>query len=91
MKNISVSVDEETHGRLKATATEQGTSVSAIIREFIDRALHGNDEGHKGETESERHRRELLAITEEFQREGIGISMKDNQTREEIYQRNAPC
>ena len=85
MKNISVSVDEEIHRRLKVVANEQGTSVAAMIRELIVRALDG------GETESERHRRQLKEITDEFQREGIGISMKDNQTREEMYERNAPC
>ncbi len=91
MKNISVSVDEEIHRRLKVVANKQGTSVSAMIRELIVRALDRNDEEHNGETESERHRRQLMEITDEFQREGIGISMKDNQTREEMYERNAPC
>ena len=32
-----------------------------------------------------------MEFTDEFQREGIGISMQENQTREEMYQRNAPC
>ena len=93
MKNISVSVDEEIHRRLKVVANERETSVAAMIRELIVRALDENDEEHNGETESEseRHRRQLTEITDEFQREGIGISMKDNQTREEMYERNAPC
>ena len=29
-----------------------------------------------------------MEFTGEFQREGIGISMQENQTREEMYQRN---
>ena len=91
MKNVSVSVDDETHRRLRIMAAEQGTSVSAMIREHLLRVLEGNTEEPTGETKSEKHRRELMEIAEEFQRKGIGISMKDNQTREEMYQRNAPC
>ena len=41
------------------------------------------------ETISEKHRRELMELAEEFERNGIGISVAENQTREEMYQRNA--
>ncbi len=41
------------------------------------------------ETKSERHRRELMELAEEFERNGIGISVTENQTREEMYLRNA--
>ena len=90
MKNVSVSVDDETHRRLRIMAAEQGTSVSAMIREHMLRVLERNAEIPAAETESERHRRRLMEITEDFQRRGVGISMKDNLTREELYQRNAP-
>ncbi len=89
MKNISVSVDEDTHRRLRSMAAEQGTSVSAIIREHIPTILNGGAQADTGETEPEWRRRRLTEVLEEFQRKGIGISMKDNQTREEMYQRNA--
>ena len=42
------------------------------------------------ETKSEKHRRELMELLDEFKRKGVGISMSENQTREEMYQRNAP-
>lgn len=90
MKNISVSVDEDTHRRLRSMAAEQGTSVSAIVREHILSILNGQAQEETVETEPEWRRRRLAEILEEFQRKGIGISMKDNQTREEMYQRNAP-
>ena len=89
MKNISVSVDEETHRRLRAMAAGQGTSVSAMIRSHILTILDGQAPEENGETEPERRRRRLAEIREEFDRKGIGISMKDNLTREELYQRNA--
>lgn len=90
MKNISVSVDEDTHRRLRIMAAEQGTSVSAMIREHIMDILNGQAQEDPEETEPEWRRRRLAEILEEFQRKGIGISMKDNLTREELYQRNAP-
>ncbi len=90
MKTISVTVDEDTHRRLRIMAAEQGTSVSAMIREHMLRVLNGTTKEPSGETANERHRRRLTELLDEFQRKGIGISMKDNQTREEMYQRGAP-
>ena len=89
MKNISVSVDEETHRRLRAMAAGQGTSISAMIRNHILSILDGQDQEKSEETEPEWRRRRLAEILDEFQRKGIGISMKDNLTREQLYQRNA--
>ena len=90
MKNISVSVDEDTHRRLRNMAAEQGTSVSAMVRSHILSILNGQAQENMEETEPEWRRRRLAEVLEEFQRKGIGISMKDNLTREELYQRNAP-
>ena len=89
MKNVSVSVDDETHRRLRIMAAEQGTSVSAMIRDQMMRLLDPNGQATSCETESEKHQRELREITEEFQQKGIGISMTDNLTREQMYRRNA--
>ena len=36
MKNITVSVDDDTYRRARITAAEQGTSVSAMVREFLN-------------------------------------------------------
>ena len=89
MKSISVSVDEDTHRRLQIMAAKQGTSISAIVREHILGTLCGQDEEENEETEPKWRRRRLTEVLEEFQRKGIGISMKDNLTREQLYQRNA--
>ncbi len=35
MKNITVSVDDETYRRARIVAASRGTSVSAIVREFL--------------------------------------------------------
>ena len=89
MRNISVSVDEDTHRRLRVKAAEQGTSVSAMIRSHMLSILNGQTLEDRGETEPEWRRRRLTEVLEEFQHKGIGISMEENQTREEMYQRNA--
>ena len=45
MKTISVTVDDDTHRRLRTMAVEQGTSVSALVREHMLRVLNGSDRG----------------------------------------------
>ena len=41
MKNITVSVDDETYRIARITAAERGTSVSAMVREYLN-GLNGN-------------------------------------------------
>ena len=89
MKTISVTVEDETHRRLRIMAAEQGTSVCSMIRNHMKRILDSASRTTPGETISEKHRRELMELAEEFERNGIGISVAENQTREEMYQRNA--
>ena len=90
MKTISVAVSEDTHRRLRIMAAEQGTSVSAMIRDHMISVLDSVSQATPTESKSEKHRRELMELADEFQRRGIGIFMSENQTREEMYQRNAP-
>ena len=88
MKTISVTVDDETHRLARIRAEETGTTVSAMMRDLLAALLESPPES-KTETKSEKHRRELMEIAEEFKRKGIGISAADRLTREEMYQRNA--
>ena len=90
MKNISVTVDDDTHRRLRIMAAEQGTSVSALIRGHMLRVLNEATKEPVGETEPERRRRRLEEFWEELQRKGIRFSAGDRLTREEMYQRGAP-
>ena len=90
MKTISVTVDDDTHRQLRIMAAEQETSVSALIRTHMKNLLDSASQATPAETKSEKHRRELMELAEEFQRKGIGLSMSENLTREEMYQRNAP-
>lgn len=44
MKNITLKIDDETYRKARLRATENGTSVSAMVRDFLVRdALSGED------------------------------------------------
>ena len=70
-------------------AAEQGTSVSAMMRNHMMAVINSQAKGSMEETEPERRRRRLAELLEEFRLNGIGISCIENETREEMYQRGA--
>ena len=39
MKNITVSIDEHTHRQARIRAAELGTSVSALVRDYLNRLV----------------------------------------------------
>ena len=57
MKNITVSVDDETYRRARIAAAEQETSVSALVRRFLTEIA-------TRETERERLKRREAALRE---------------------------
>ncbi len=57
MKNITVSLDDETYRRARVAAAEQNTSVSALVRRFLADLAAGG-------TEMERLKREERALRE---------------------------
>jgi plasmid stability protein len=78
MKNITVSVDDELYRRARVRAAELDTSVSAVVRSFLQ-------EFARGETDAERRKRiqhETLASISEF-RAG------DRLTRDDVHDRDA--
>ena len=92
MRNITVSVDEQTHRLARIRAAELDTSVSALVRDFLknlaaDRVVGTADEGPDVETEAERRRRRLHAVIEKITANGGGLRMADNLSREELYDR----
>ena len=93
MKNITVSVDEETHRLARIRAAELDTSVSALVRHYL-RSLVSNTSVDPmstlqgGETESERRRRRLREVIEKITASGGGLRMADNLSRDELYDRD---
>ena len=90
MRNITVSVDDETHRRARIRAAELDTSVLALVRTCL-RSLVGDSGGEpaakagESETPLELRRRELDKVLADFDARGVGLRSRDNLTRDELY------
>ncbi len=91
MRRITVSVDEATHRHARTRAAELDTSVSALVREFLNRLAPrtARPEARRAGSALERRRRLLDAIFEDFDARGVGLRMADNLPREALYDRSA--
>ena len=94
MRNITVSVDDDTYRLSRIRAAERDTSVSALVRGFLERLVReGADDGgeHRAgrETEAERRERLLDEVFEEICATRSGFKADDNVSREALYDRNA--
>ena len=78
MKNITVSVDEETYRRARVKAAEQSTSVSALVKRFLTELALGESDFER----LEREERELRARIRNF--EG-----GDRLPRDDVHDRRA--
>ena len=91
VRNITVSVDEETHRQARIRAAELDTSVSALVREFLTRLGRVGDEESSrapgSETALDRRRRLLNRVFADFDARGIGLRMSENLPREALYDR----
>lgn len=77
MKNITVSLDDETYRRARIKAAEQDTSVSALVKAFL---------GTLGSSESEAER---LKREERVLRERIGaFRAAEKLSRDDIHERD---
>jgi plasmid stability protein len=76
MKNITVSLDDETYRKARVRAAELDTSVSAVVRKFLT-------EFAEGESRFERLKRE----EEELRAQIKGFSAADNLPRDALYDR----
>jgi hypothetical protein len=77
MKNITVTVDDETYRRARMKAAEQDTSVSALVKGFLA-------EFAAGETDAERLRRDERALRERIRVFRAG----DRLTRDDAHARD---
>lgn len=90
MKNITVSVDDETHRQARVRAAELGTSVSALVRGYL-RSLVAQPadaveiDAQELETEEGRRRRLLNEVVEEITANGGGLRMSENLSRQDLY------
>jgi uncharacterized protein YdaU (DUF1376 family) len=77
MKNITVSLDDETYRRARVKAAERDTSVSALVKSFlIELAAE--------ESETERLKNEERALRERIS----GFKAHPRLTRDGVHERN---
>jgi hypothetical protein len=76
MKNITVSVDDETYRRARIKAAEQDTSVSALVKRFLMELSSGESDNER----LKREERELRARITSF-------SAGDRLSREDAHER----
>ncbi len=76
MKNITVTIDDQTYRRARVIAAERGTSVSALVKQFLANLSRGGDENDR------------LRQAEALLREGITeFRAGDRLSRDELHQR----
>jgi plasmid stability protein len=80
MKNVTVSLDDDTYRRARVKAAEAGRSLSALVREAIE-------EIGSGESEFARLHREELELRARLQDKPAGFRAGDRLTRDELYHR----
>lgn len=77
MKNLTVSLDDETYRRARMIAAQRDTSVSALVKRFLIELA-------SGETEFERLKRLEQAIRESI----VDFDASDRLSRDEVHDRS---
>ena len=80
MKNITVSVDDETYRKARIKAAELETSVSALVRDYLAKLARQES----AQERFERLKREEAELRTQVPK---GFSAADRLSREEIYDR----
>jgi phage shock protein A len=78
MRNITVSLDDDTYRRARVAAAERATSLSALVKRYL--VTLGN-----GETETERMKREERALREHIS----DFRATDRISRDDLHSRKA--
>ena len=90
MRNITVSVDDDTYRQARMRAAELDTSVSALVRDYLKALSESGLETQYEETASQRRIRGLLKAREQIRRNSPNFQVADNVPRDELYERHAP-
>ncbi len=78
MKNVTVSLDDETYRRARMVAAERDTSLSALVKGFLKQL-------GSGESETERLKKQERVLREQIKT----FSARDRISRNELYDRRA--
>jgi hypothetical protein len=82
MKNITVSVDDDLYHRARVRAAEQRTSLTALVRAYLERLT-------EGEPAFDRLEREQNALIARIHAEHPGFSASERLPRAEVHERRA--
>ena len=85
MKNITLSIDDETYRLSRIKAAEAGTSVSALVRNYLADLVQGG----MPEPRFERLMRLQEEVQDEIDAGGGGLHVIDNLPREALHDRDA--
>ena len=90
MKKITVSLDDETHRLAKLKAAQKGTSVSAMVRAYLNGLVREESRADDSiASGTEKPEKTLDEVIEAIFARGGGIDPRENLSREELYDRNA--
>ncbi len=89
MKNITVTVDDETYRSARIRAAELDTSVSAMVREYLRLLSVRQMEEARSETAGQRRDRLLREVIQDFDTRGTALRAADHLSREELFDRAA--
>ena len=78
MKNVTVSLDDETYRRARMVAAERDTSLSALVKGFLMQL-------GSGESETDRLKKQERVLREQIKT----FSASDRISRNELYDRRA--
>jgi plasmid stability protein len=62
MKNITVTIDEDTYRRARVKAAELDTSVTAMVRQFLTEVVAGESDAEKLKREEARIRESIVSF-----------------------------
>jgi plasmid stability protein len=80
-KNITLKIDEALHRRARVLAAREGTSLSALVREFLESKLNAEED----------HQERVLALKELYKKNhGKNKEPLTPLTRDEIYDECLP-
>ena len=85
MKNITVSVDEEIYRLARIKAAEEGTTVSALVRNY----LMGLCQGESREQRFQRLQKLQDEVLAAYIARSGGLHMSENLPRDALYDRDA--
>lgn len=84
MKNITVAVRDDVYRAARIAAAERGTSVSAMVAQFLESVAIEPEPDPRGQA-----RRDFAAIVEDIRRNNPEFKASERLPRDELYTRGS--